>query len=439
MRYCDYMKEEYHASQSITPIGITDFRNQHIPFGIKDVDRLGHLYVLGKTGVGKSTLMLNMAIADILRGNGLAVMDPHGDLVEELLEYIPKERIEDVVYFNATDVEFPTGYNPLFGVSAKHRHIVVSELISTFKKSWADSWGPRLEYILRFCLLTLLEVPDATLADINPLLSNMLYRNRVLERVRNADVQAFWRNEFDKYPPAFRAESISPILNKMGVFITSQVLRNTIRQENTINLRHIMDSRKILIMNLAKGKIGEDVSAFLGSLLLSGLYLATLSRSGTKRRVKFYTYVDEMHCFVSPSISNILSEARKFGLSLMLAHQYIGQLPDQIRLAVFGNVGTMISFRIGAEDAAALEIEMGPVIRKDDLINLPKYAVYIKLMIDGVTSRPFSALTLPISYSKQGWKRHIIQSSRTKYSEKVKNDATSHVEPNALEDPNRLF
>lgn len=433
------MSQEKHASQSITPIGITDFRNQHIPFGIKDQDRLGHLYVIGKTGVGKSTLLLNMAISDIHRGNGLAVIDPHGDLVEELLDYIPSERIKDVVFFNATDIDFPIGYNPFHGVKPAQYHIVVSELIYTFKKIWADSWGPRLEYILRYCLLTLLEVPGASLADINPLLSNMLYRNHLLELVNNVDVLTFWQNEFDKYPPSLRAEAIAPILNKMGVFNTSRVLKNIVRQEKTINLRRIMDERKILIVNLAKGVIGEDVSSFLGSLLLSGLYVSALSRSDRTNRIPFYAYVDEMHCFVSGSVANILSEARKYGLSLIFAHQYIDQLQEPIRLAVFGNIGTMISFRVGAEDAAALEIEMGPMIKKEDLINLPKHAIYIKLMIDGISSRPFSALTVRVPTAKENLKNNAIHSSRLKYSRKVEEVPYKPAVTVPIDFSNRLF
>lgn len=380
----------------ITPIGITNFRNTKQKFGIKDADRLRHIYVIGKTGVGKSTLLKNMAISDIERGNGLCVIDPHGDVAIELLRHIPEGRKQDLIYFNAT-AENPIAFNPLKGVHPKYRHLVASGLISTFKKIWFDSWGPRLEYILRYALLTLLEVPDATLLDIQPLLTDKEYRQKVLSYVTTWHIQVFWQYEFDKYHPSFRAEVIAPILNKVGLFTTSDPLRKIVRQKTTsFRLQQALDNQKILIVNISKGEIGEDASALLGSMLVTAIQLAALHRSGQEEssRKPFYLYVDECHNFISHSVADILSESRKYGLSLFLAHQYIEQLDEKIRSAIFGNVGTIISFRLGATDAEYLAREFYPVFNEEDLINLPKFSMYLKLMIDGTACQPFSAKSI---------------------------------------------
>lgn len=380
----------------ITPIGITNHQNQKQRFGIKDKDRLQHMYVIGKSGTGKSTLLLNMAISDIARGNAIGVIDPHGDIAKNLLNYIIEERKNDLIYFNATDIEHPIAFNPLHAVHPKHHHLVASGLISTFKKIWADSWGPRLEYILRFCLLTLLEYPDATLLDIQPLLTDLNFRNHVLLYVHNETSKSFWKKEFEKYSPQFRSEVIAPILNKTGLFLTSLPLRNIVGQKTKgIRMQQILDEGKILIVNLSKGQIGEDASSLLGSILMTSIQLAALYRATQPehRRKPFYLYVDEMHSFISLSFIDVLAEARKYGLSLFLTHQYIAQIDERIRDAIFGNCGTIISFRIGASDAEYLEKEFFPIFSKEDFINLPKYEIYLKLMIDGTTSKAFSAIT----------------------------------------------
>jgi len=401
-----------------TPIGITNWRNNKQQFCIKDADRLGHIYAIGKTGVGKSTLLLNMAISDIQNGKGLCIIDPHGDIAEAILNHIPKERVDDVIYFNPKDIDHPIAFNPLKGIHPNHHHLVASGLISTFKKIWADSWGPRLEYILRFALLTLLEYPDATLLDIQPLLTDMYFRNKVLEHVTNQHTLAFWRNEFDKYPPSLRSEAITPILNKTGVFLTSIPLRNIVGQKTRgFRMQSVMDEGKILIANLSKGEIGEDSSSLLGSILVTSIQLAALFRSNQpeEKRIPFYLYVDEMHSFISLSFIDILAEARKYKLSLFLTHQYIDQIHEKIRSAIFGNVGTIISFRIGAQDAEHLAKEFHPVFNQDDLINLPRYSMYLKLMIDGATSQPFSATSLPPPIPGISLKGEIIERSRKKY------------------------
>lgn len=412
------MNHESHDKGKITPIGITDWRNTNTPFGIKDKDRLHHIYVIGKTGTGKSTLLLNMAISDIERGNGFALIDPHGDIAESILDYIPESRIEDVVYFNPADLEFPIGFNQIKGVHPDHHHLVASGLVSTFKKIWADSWGPRLEYILNFSLLTLLSYPDATLLDIQPLLTNKEFRNRVLEYITNPHIKSFWQVEFDKYSPALKSEAIAPILNKTGLFLTSITLRNIVGQKTrTFRMQEIIDQGKILIANLSKGKLGESASSLLGSMLITSIQLASLHRSGIEenKRKPFYLYVDEMHSFLSLSFADILAEARKYKLSLFLAHQYIDQLHEKIRSAVFGNTGTIISFRLGAEDAEYLYKEFYPVFNQSDLINLPRYSMYLKLMINGETSKPFSAKSTPLKAPNEFNKARIISASRRKF------------------------
>lgn len=406
----------------LTPLGITDWRNQNIPFGINDIDRLGHIYCIGKTGVGKSTLLLNMAISDINRGKGIAIIDPHGDVAETILSYIPEERIKDVIYFNPTDESFSIKFNPLKGIHPNHYHIVVSGLIGTFKKIWVDFWGPRMEHILRFSLFTLLQCPNATLLDIQPLLTNKEFRSHVLAYVSNKDLLSFWYNEFEKYSPALKAEATAPILNKLGLFLAHKQLKNIIgSKQNGFQMQQVLDGSKILVCNLSKGIIGEDASQLLGSMLVTSIQLAALSRAKytQQERIPFYLYVDEMQTFISLSFVDILAEARKYGLGLFLTHQYIDQIDERIRNAVFGNVGTMISFRVGAQDAKYLVREFSPQISESDFINLPKYSIYLKLMIDGATSKPFSAITHPLSIIKHSYKEEIIEMSRLRYCQNL--------------------
>jgi Type IV secretion-system coupling protein DNA-binding domain len=402
----------------ITPIGITNFRNEKRLFGIKDTDRLNHIYVIGKTGTGKSTLLLNMAISDIERGNGICLIDPHGDITEKILDYVPKARIRDVTYFNPADESYVIGFNPLQNIKANQQHLVIAGLLATFKKIWADSWGPRLEYILRYTLTTLCAYPDATLLDIQPLLTNYDFRKRILSYCKDQYILSFWYNEFDKYSPQLKAEAISPILNKTGLFIAISQLRNVIGQtRKSFQIQEVMDEGKILICNLSKGKMGEDATTVLGSMLVNAIQLAALNRASIQEeyRKPFYLYVDEMHSFVSLSFTDILAEARKYKLSLFLAHQYIEQVHEKIRYAIFGNVGTMIIFRVGAEDAKQLVQEVQPTFTEEDLINLPRYSMYLKLMIDGTSSKPFSANTIPISATTISYRREIIEYSREKY------------------------
>jgi hypothetical protein len=407
--------------QQITKLAITDYRDIRKVFGIKQRNRRHHIYVIGKTGTGKSTLIQNMAISDIYSGYGLAVIDPHGDLAEGILDCVPKSRIDDVIYFNPADSEYPVAFNPLENVPASQRHLVASKLISVFKKIWHEFWGPRLEHILRHAVLTLMEYPDGTLLDIPRLLTDKDFRLAILPQIKHQQVREFWFTEFEKYSAWFRSEAVSPILNKIGQFLTSDLLRNIVGQKtNVINLRQAMDEGKILIVNLAKGKIGEDNASLLGSLVVAKIYLSALSRADQpeKGRQSFYLYVDEFHNFMTLSFADILSEARKYGLSLVLAHQYLEQLDEKIRAAVFGNVGTIITFRIGSEDAKILVGEFRPVFDEHDLSNLENHHIYLKLMIDGVTSKPFSAVTLPAAEADASHREKIIEKSRRRYAKK---------------------
>jgi len=392
-------------NEEVTLFGETTFRNQNQKFGIKVDDRRRHMYVIGKSGMGKSTLLENMIIQDINKGRGLAVVDPHGDLAEKIINYIPDKRIEEVVYFNPADAEYPIAFNVVEQVEPHLRHLVASGLIGVFQKLWADSWGPRLEYILRNAILAVLDYPDSTLLAITRMLSDKNFRKRVVEKIQDPVVKAFWVNEFSSYNDKFASEAVAPIQNKVGQFLSSSLIRNIVGQiRSSIDLREIMDEGKILIMNLSKGRIGEDNSALLGSMMITKLQLAAMSRVDTpeEERRDFYLYVDEFQNFATDSFANILSEARKYHLSLVLAHQYIEQLTDSVRAAVFGNVGTLVVFRVGATDAEFLAKEFLPLFNEEDLVNIPKFNFYIKLMIDGLTSDPFSARTLPpLSKDKQ--------------------------------------
>jgi hypothetical protein len=381
-----------------TPIGVTNWHNSNNLFGIKPKDRLQHIYCLGKTGVGKSTLLINMALDDIRKGYGICVIDPHSDTGEMILQHIPEYRKKDVVYFNATDQSQLPGFNPFYKVPVEERHLVASEIVLTFKKIWIDSWGPRLEYILRFSVLTLLEYPTATLLDIQPLLLDKAFRSLVLQYTTNEHILSFWFNEFDKYPPSLKADAIMPILNKAGVFRANETLRAIVGQQGGISLESIMNTRQILICNLSKGLIGEDVSTLLGSLITTGIQTAAMRRAylPEQDRKPFYVFIDEAHSFLSPSFATMLSEVRKYGIGLFLTH-HLEQLTEEIRSAILGNVGTIICFRLGAGDAKVMAEEFYPIFSVEDFINLPKHTIYLKLLIDGTASMPFSANTVPIS------------------------------------------
>jgi len=408
--------------EKITFFGRTTFRGEKKKFGIKEDDKRRHVYIIGKTGMGKTELLKNMVAQDILTGKGIGFIDPHGEASEELLRLIPEERVKDVVYFNPADLENPIAFNIMEDVSAEYRHLIAGGLMGVFKKIWPDVWSSRMEYILNNSILALLEVPGSTLLGVNRLLSDSEWREGIINQVKDPIVKAFWLKEFARYTQRYEVEATAAIQNKIGQFISSPLIRNIIGQEkSTIDMRSIMDEGKILIMNLSKGKIGEDSSRLLGALLVTKLQLAAMSRVdiSEKERKDFILYIDEFQNFSTDSFANILSEARKYRLSLVLAHQYIAQMEEKVRDAVFGNVGTMITFRIGADDAEFLEKEFSPEYFIEDMVNLSKQNIVVKLMIDGITSRPFSAETLPpIKKQDKSFEEEIIDFSRNKYGNK---------------------
>lgn len=408
------------STNNITYFAETNFRNQQKKFGIKRHDRTKHTYIIGKSGMGKTTLLENMVIQDIVKGEGVGIVDPHGDFAEKILNFVPKERIKDVIYFSPHDIDWPIAFNVMEKVDPTQRHLVAAGLLGVFKKIWPDVWSPRMEYILNNCILALLEYPDSTLLGINRMLSDKDYRKEVVSKITDPVIKAFWVDEFAKYTDRFMTEASAAIQNKVGQFISNPLIRNIIGQSKSgFDLREIMDGKKILIMNLSKGRIGEENSRLIGAMLITKIYLAAMSRVDVaeKERSDFYLYVDEFQNFATESFKDILSEARKYRLDLILAHQYIAQMDEKVQDAVFGNVGTLISFRIGAADAEVLEKEFEPEFAVQDLVNLGFAGIYLRLMIDGVPSRPFSATTLPpIKQETESCVDAIIESSREKYA-----------------------
>lgn len=422
------------SSQSVNKFAKTDFRGRQTEFGIKNDDRARHVYVIGKTGMGKSTLLENMAIHDILAGEGMAFIDPHGKTAELLLDYVPQERIKDVVYFAPFDVSNPISFNVMEDVGKDQRYLVANGLMATFKKIWPDVWSSRMEYILNNTILALLEYPNSTLLGVNRMLSDKGYRDEVVANISDPSVRSFWLDEFAKYNERYMQEAGDAIKNKIGQFTSNPLIRNIVGQSrSTIDMRKIMDDKKILIINLSKGRVGEQNASLLGGMIITKIYLAAMSRANANSEELsllpyFYFFVDEFQSFVNDSFADILSEARKYKLSLTIAHQYIEQMPETVRNAVFGNVGTTICFRIGPFDAAILEEMFMPTFNKEDLVNLGFAQIYLTMSIDGVGSPPFSATTLPpVSHPTESFKPRIIEFSRSAYSaprEKVEKEIT---------------
>lgn len=410
--------------EKITYFAKTDARGSLIPFGIKAKDRQRHMYVIGKTGMGKSTLLENLAAQDIMNGEGVAFIDPHGSAAETLLEYVPEHRINDVVYFAPFDMSNPVAFNVMEDVGEDKRHLVVSGLMSTFKKIWVDAWSARMEYILTNTLLALIEYPDTTLLSVNRMLADKAYRSRVVDYIKDPAVKAYWTDEFANYTERFAAEALPAIQNKVGQFTGNPLIRNIIGQpHSSFDIRKMMDEKKILIMNLSKGLIGETNANLLGSMLTTRIYLAAMSRADLrpdimKQMPNFYFYVDEFQSFANSTFANILSEARKYHLNLIIAHQYIAQMEEEVRDAVFGNVGTTVTFRVGPFDAEVLETVFTPTFLAADLVNLGFAQIYLTLMIDGVGSQPFSAQTLgPLTRPPISYRDVVIAASRKNYGQ----------------------
>lgn len=406
-------------SQDITYFAETDFRNDNRVFGIKRADRRLHTYIIGKTGVGKSTLIKNLVAQDIQNGHGVGVIDPHGQLIEDILNFCPSWRTNDIVYFDPSD-DYPIGFNILESVETQHRPLVASQVISVFRNIWQDSWGPRLEYILYNSVASLLDSEGSTLLGIPRLLTDENFRQRVVKQVRNPIVKNFWLTEYDRYSVNFKQEAIAPVLNKVGQFLADPQVRNIVGQpKSKIDMGFMMDNRRILLCNLSKGKIGEDKTRLLGSLIVTKLFLAALKRTTQteEKQQDFFLYLDECQNLTSEIFASILSEARKYRLSLILANQYLQQIPKEIKSAILGNVGTLIVFRLGSEDALELESEFRAKFKATDLENIGKHQIYLKLAIDGVSSQPFSAKTI-LPKTSQNFRNNvdgIIRTSRQKY------------------------
>jgi hypothetical protein len=405
--------------QHINFFGRTVFKNRDTIFGIKDVDRRRHIWAIGKTGTGKSTLIANMAIDDIKKGRGMAIIDPHGDLSEIILDYIPKSRINDVVYFNPADTEYPITINPLEVTNKQEAELVVSGIVSIFNKIFGFSWGPRLEYILRNSLFTLAQVPNSTLKDVPLLLTNKLFRQRIEGTITDETMRQFWVDEFDKMPDRLQQEAISPILNKVGQFVTSPLIRTVIgHPKSSVKLDDVMNDGKILIANLSQGRLGEDNAALLGAMLITKFQLAAMHRVAIpeSERKDFYLYVDEFQNFATGSFIKIMSEARKYRLDIMLANQYMAQIPPEVIQAILGNAGTVMTFAVGASDADILFKEFAEVFTAQDLINLGRYQIATKMTIDGQVTRPFVSTTLPLPISSNENREKTIQVSRERWT-----------------------
>ncbi len=428
--------------ERVTYFAATDNRGKRIPFGIKKKDRRRHMYVIGKTGMGKSTLLENMAIQDIQNGEGVAFIDPHGGTADKLLDYVPEHRIQDVVYFAPFDLDYPVAFNVMEDVGYDKRHLVVSGLMATFKKIWVDAWSARMEYILSNTLLALLEYPGATLLSVNRMYVDKTYRKKVVENIKDPVVKDFWTKEFATYTDRYTQEATPAIQNKIGQFTSNPLIRNIIGQpKSSFDIRELMDNKKILIMNLSKGLVGETNMRLLGSMLTTRIFLSAMSRADLpaqelEQLPDCYFYVDEFQNFANDTFAEILSEARKYKLNLTIAHQYVEQMEEQVRAAVFGNVGTSIAFRVGPFDAETLETIFAPEFTQEDLVNLGARQIYLTLMIDGLGSRPFSAVTIPpIEPPRKIYRDEVIASSRRLFAterqhiEKAIFDELSAIQP----------
>lgn len=406
--------------KDLTILGKTNFRGRQKVFGVKTDDRRRHMYIIGKTGMGKSTVLENMIYDDIQKGRGVAVIDPHGELADKVTAMIPKSRINDAVIFDPSDTEHPVSFNMLEVKTPEHRPLVASGLVGVFKKMYADSWGPRLEYILRNCILALTEFEGATLLGIPRLLVDPIYREKVVDRVTDPVVKAFWVDEFANMSDRLRTEAISPIQNKVGQFLSSPTIRNILGQvKSSIDIRFAMDTKKIFVVNLSKGKIGEDNSSLLGAMLITKFQLDAMSRADIdeKERVDFYLYIDEFQNFATDAFATILSEARKYKLNLVMANQYVQQMEEEVMYAVFGNVGTLIAFQVGFDDAEYFSKQFGEVVMPADIISMPKFTTYIRLLVDNMPTKVFSAMmSPPVDVDMESaLRRKVLKASRERY------------------------
>lgn len=442
----DLPKAKFLGKDSVSVIGTTDYHNSKITFGLSRNDRNRHLYIVGKTGMGKSKLIELLTISDLHHNKGFCLIDPHGDLAQDVLTHIPKNRIKDVIYFNPADSDFPLGFNPLECHTPEAKHQVVTGFIAIFKKLFAHNWTNRLEHMLRFTVLALVEIDNTTVLDIVRLLTDVEFRQSVIAKLEDPVVKNFWTQEFASWNEKFDNEAIIPIINQVGQFIANDYIRYVVGQPHSaFDFAQVMQEGKILIINLAKGKLGEENTALLGSMLITKIQEATMARVSLKEkdRQEFYLYVDEFQHFATDSFNQILSEARKFNLSVTIAHQYLDQLTDGIRKTVFGNIGSFVSFRVGPDDARFLAREFTPTTTQNDFINLDVQNIYAKISVKGKTTEPFSARTLTVPDSQKDYSETIIANSRANYAtprEKLvkiwqKRESALHLISNSLPPP----
>lgn len=389
------------------------------PFGIAAVDERQHIYIIGKTGSGKTTLLRNLILQHIMLGHGVGVIDPHGDLAEELLNHIPPKRADHLVYFNPGDIEFPIGLNLLAHVAPDDRHLVASGIVGAFKGIWRDSWGPRLEYILYNAVSALLDCRNATLLSVNRMLTDEKFRDKVVRQIEDSFIKAFWAEEFAGYDQSFKREAIAPIQNKIGQFLLNPVVRNILGQvRKRVDIPYAMDSGGLFIANLSKGRLGHDKANLLGSLLVTQFQLGAMARTDKpeSERRDFYLFIDEFQNFSTDAFASILAEARKYRLCLTLSHQYIDQLSEPIRKAVFGNVGTLVAFRIGYTDAEVMAKEFGKTIPATSLADLERYEAVVKLLVEGSNQEPFRARMLPPLENRVGRRDRLVARSRERFA-----------------------
>ncbi len=400
----------------------TEHKNQIKTFGIKHNDRRRHFYVVGKSGTGKSTLIANMAINDIRNRQGLAIVDPHGDLCDILLDYIPSYRVNDVIYFDPSDQSRTFVINPLEVKNEAQKELVASGIVGIFKKLFAFSWGPRLEHILRNTILTLVNVPDSSFMDVPRILTDREFRAEKLKYIDDPVLLRFWRDEIDNVQPRQLEEAVAPILNKVGQFLSSKTIRNVVgRPKSTIDIEEVMNSGKILLLNLSQGYLGEDSAALLGAMIITKFQIAAMNRVSLKEadRKDFFLYVDEFQNFATESFAKILSEARKYRLCLIMANQFMSQVPEDIRNAILGNVGSLVTFLVSAQDAPILSREFSDIYKEPEFTSLANFQILLRLLIDGHASRPFFANTLPLPRSKTERREKVLEQSRAKYTREI--------------------
>ncbi len=408
-------------TQETSFFGETNYRGSKTKFGIKRKDRRRHMYLIGKTGSGKSKLMELLLVSNIQDGDGCCLLDPHGDLAKDILQYVPKERIADVVYIDPTDRDFPIAFNPLeYTNDYEHRQQISSFFISIFKKLFASDWNERMEHVLRHIILALLETKDSNVLGITRILTDTTYRQRVVKDLQDPVIKSFWANEFSSWNEKYGSEAVVPLLNKVGQFTANPVIRNMVGQNrNALDFEAFMNAGKIVILNISKGKIGEENSALLGSMIITKIQQAALSRASIaeEQRKDFFFYIDEFQNFATEAFDSILSEARKYRLNMTLAHQYMDQLPEEVRSTVFGNVGSIVTFSVGGTDAAFLEREFAPTFTAQDIIGLEAREMYVKMLVDGTAAKPFSGRTLDVPAPEANLTPEIIDHTRKTYAQ----------------------